>query len=233
MRFRLLSLPIITIALGAIWLSVGRYLTLLVDRLITLRVASEPVDRLEYDGGGFLIGKPLSSLYTAELSMTFGSTDNLNFDLCLCSDVSNMVVLRSEGRSFTLGPRTNPVDPSGRPEIYLVPESGDKVSFTVTRSVLSWPTPFEIDFMIRTPWWKRYVYYRLLWRKRSGAKLAMFWRYEQDYFTGSGWTNPAMMWNYQTGLLRVDIHPQASMISEAARPSRQVNRSYTKSHCRF
>ena len=211
-------LLIATLMLGIIWLSIGRYLTLLLDRAITLRVASVRVESLEYDGGGFWIEKPLSGSYAPELSMTFGSIDNQRFDLCLCSDASNRVVLKSGGRSFTLGPRTNPVDPSGRPEIYLIPEPGDEVSFTVTRSILSWPTPFEINFLSRTPWWKRYVYYRLAWKKRSGAELAMHWRYEQDYFTGSGWTKPAMMWNFQTGLLRVDIHPQASPASGGARP---------------
>ena len=142
--------------------------------------------------------------------MTFGSIDNRRFYLNLCSDASNMVVVTSGGRSFTLGPRTNPVDPSGRPDIYFVPERGDELSFTFSRSVLSWPTPFDVYIMVRTPWWKRYVYCCLVWKKRSGAKLAMLWRYEQDYFAGSRWTKPAMMWNFQTGLLGVDIQSQAS-----------------------
>lgn len=107
--------------------------------------------------------------------MTFGSTDNLRFDLSLHSDSSNRVVLSSGGRSFLLGPRTNPIDPSGRPEIDLVPEAGDEVSFTGDRSLVGWPTPFEINLMTRSPWWKRYVYYRLVWSKGSRAKLEMLW----------------------------------------------------------
>lgn len=199
MRFSLLLLLITTIALGIIWLCTGRYLTLLLDRFITVRVASIRVDKLEYDGGGFRAG---------EFSMTFGSIDNQRFDLTLHSDASKMVVLTSGGRFFILGPRTNSVDPSGRPDIHFIPERGDDLSLAATRSVLSWPTPFDFNIMIRTPWLKRYVYYRLVWKKRSGAALAMLWRYEQDYFAGSGWTTPAMMWNFQTGLLRVDIHSQ-------------------------
>jgi hypothetical protein len=197
MRFGLLRLLITTVVLGIIWLCAGRYLTLFVDRFTTVSVESERVDNLVYDGGGFRVG---------ELSMTFGSIDNQRFDLTLTSDASNMVVLTSAGRSFTLGPRTNPVDPSGRPEIYFIPERGDELSFTAGRSVLSWPTPFDFYILMRTPWWKRYVYYRLVWKKPSGATLAMLWRYEQDYFAGSGWTEPTMMWNFQTGLLQVDIH---------------------------
>jgi hypothetical protein len=35
----------------------------------------------------------------------------------------------------------------------------------------------------------------------------MLWRYEQQYYSARGWTNPSMMWNSQTGLLAVDIQP--------------------------
>jgi hypothetical protein len=67
--------------------------------------------------------------------MTFGSIDNQRFYLSLRSDTSNMVVVTRGGRSFTLGPRTNPADPSGRPDTYFIPERGDELSFTVSRSV--------------------------------------------------------------------------------------------------
>ena len=149
--------------------------------------------------------------------MTFGSTNNLRSDLTLCSDSSNRVVLSSGGRSFVLGPRTNPIDPSGRPEIDLVPDAGDEASFTGDRSLVGWPTPFEFNFMIRSPWWKRYVYYRLIWSKRSGAKLEMRWRYEQDFYIAGAWTEPLMMWNGQTGLLRVTIHPAMSDLNPSPR----------------
>src|SRR5215469_10026085 len=179
-----------------VWLSAGRPLAVLVDHLVRIPVVSMPVKSLEYDGGGFVIG---------EFSMTFGQTDNLRSDLCLCDDSRNRVVLCTRGRSFVLGPRTNRPDPSGRPEIDFVPEDDDVVSFHGARSLIGWPTPFEMYIMMRTPWWKRYVYYHLTWKKRSGAHLDMSWRYEQDYYIPGGWTKPMMMWNSQTGLLKVDI----------------------------
>jgi hypothetical protein len=192
---------LIALALGVAWVYAGRQLTLFLDRFITIGAASLPVGPLEYDGGGFLIG---------DLQMTFGGIDNLRSDLALCSDSAHRVVLRTSGQFFTLGPRTNPVDPSGRPEIDFVPEPGDELSFSTDRSALPWPTPFEFNFMSRSPWWKRYVYYRLLWHKRSGARLTMVWRYEQDYYAAGGWTSPEMMWNSQTGLLRVEIKSVAT-----------------------
>ncbi|HEX3942559.1 MAG TPA: hypothetical protein VHW69_00585 [Rhizomicrobium sp.] len=196
MRPSLIIALIVAVALGALWLSAGSSLTMLADRVFAVGMATPPVGEFAYDGGGFR---------AAEFSLTFGSTDNQRFDFELRSNASGLVVLASNGRSFTLGPRTNPVDASGRPDIDFIPEHGDKVVLTTSHSLLGWPTPFEIDFMTRTPSWKRCVYYRLSWKKRSGAELAMHWRYEQDYFTGNGWTVPAMMWNFHTGLTRVDI----------------------------
>ena len=190
---------IVAIVLVVAWLMAGRQLAMLVDRFVTTPAVSLPIAPLEYDGGGFRIGK---------LQMTFGATNNLRSDIGLRSDSSNRVILSSGGKTFQLGPRTNPVEPSGRPEIYFVAEPGDELSFASSRSLIGWPTPFEFSFMLsHSPWWKRYVYYRLVWKKRSGARLEMRWRYEQDYLATSGWTEPAMMWNGQTGLLRVDIAP--------------------------
>ena len=53
--------------------------------------------------------------------MTFASIDNQSFLITLSTDGSNMVVLNSGGRYFTLGSRTNPADPSANPDIYFVP----------------------------------------------------------------------------------------------------------------
>jgi hypothetical protein len=187
---------LVTLALAVAWVLAGRQFTLLVDRFVTIGTRSLPVSPLEYDGGGFLIG---------QFSMTFGALDNLRSKLALCPDSANRVVLSVRGQSFSLGPRTNPVDPSGRPELDFVPEPGDKVTFTRSRSAVPWPTPFEYNFMSRSPRWKRYVYYRLLWKKPSGARLEMLWRYEQHYYTPGGWDQPVMRWNFRTGLLRVII----------------------------
>jgi hypothetical protein len=199
----IVSLSMVAIA-SVVWLSAGRRLTSLLDRLVTLRVASLPVSPVSYDGGGFVIG---------QLQLTFGSTDNQRADLVLHTDTLNQVVMSAGGRSFILGPRTNPVDPSGRPEIDFAPTAGDELSLTARRSVVGWPTPFEFNLLVRhSPWWKRYVYYRLVWHKRDGAKLEMLWRYEQHYYATDGWTKPEMLWNWHTGVIRVAIRPPASQM---------------------
>jgi hypothetical protein len=201
---RLIAIRYLVIALGSViaWLVAGRPLAMILDHLITIPSASVPVNSVEYDGGAFLIDK---------LSMTFGGINNLRSDLALQSDAQNRVVLSTGGRSFIFGPRTNPVDSSGRPEIDFAVEPGDEVLLGASRSLVGWPTPFEFNIMMRSPWWKRYVYYRLTWNERSGARLAIYWRYEQYYYMSGGWTAPAMMWNGETGLLRVEIQPGASL----------------------
>ena len=184
------------------WLALGRQLTSVLDRFIGFPVASLPVNPLEYDGGGLVIG---------QLNMTFGLTDNLRSGFTLHCDSLNRVVLSSGGQSFILGPRTNPVDLSGRPELEFVAERGDRLSFTATRSVVGWPTPFAFNLMeSHSPWWRRYAYYRLEWKKAEGARLEMRWRYEQLYYWATGWTKPEMLWNSHTGLIGAHIREYPS-----------------------
>jgi hypothetical protein len=206
-----LRAAVVLVFLGAAWLLAGRRLTLLVDRLVTVHSVPLPISPLQYDGGGFRIG---------EQQLSFGTLTNLRFDLQLNTDAMNRVVLTAGGRSVVLGPNTRPVDPKGRPEIEIVPDPGDEVSLTSSRSLLSWPTPFEIRILGgHAPWWKRYVYHRLIWQKPTGSQLEMLWRFEQQYYSAQGWSRPEMMWNSQTGLLRVDIQPDP--VSEYVSRTRQ------------
>ncbi len=200
----ILIVSVIAAGLAIAWLWAGRQITSLLDRFITLRLGSLPVSPLKYDVGDLVIG---------QLRMTFGSTDNQRSSLCLCSDSRNQVILKAGARSFTLGLRTNPIDPKGRPDIDFVAAPGDELSLTARRSVVGWPTPFEYHIMIRSPRWKRYVYCRLVWKKPDGAKLEMLWRYEQEYYRPGGWTDPLMMWNWHTGLIRIDILPPTAQLA--------------------
>jgi hypothetical protein len=192
----LIWILISVVALAIVWLATGRQLALLLDGLVTGPAASLPVEPLAYDGGGFVIGGR---------SMTFAETNNLRGDLTLSIDASSRVVLSAAHKAFVMGPQTE-ASPSGRPDFKFTPEPGDEVSFTVKKSLLGWPTPFEFKILGgSSPWWRQYVYYRLAWKKSSGAQLEMLWRYEREYYSATGWTEPLMMWNSQTGLLRINI----------------------------
>jgi hypothetical protein len=77
---------------------------------------------------------------------------------------------------------------SGQHAYTFVPEPGDSVSLSRRRSRLSWPRPFVVSWLGgRLPFWSRYVYDRLVWRKSDGATLDAVWRDEQRLNPGDGW----------------------------------------------
>jgi hypothetical protein len=103
-------------------------------------------------------------------------------------DAQNRVVLSAQGKEFTFGAGPDVPDKYGRKLIVLSAEPGDEVSLTAEVSALAWPTPFELNFMTGvSPSWRRFFYYRLNWRKRTGARLEMVWRYEQGYYKAHGY----------------------------------------------
>jgi hypothetical protein len=90
-----------------------------------------------------------------------------------------------QGRTFVLGP-VKTEDPI---ESDVTPESGDEASLEVEHSLLSWPTPLEMNFMTGvSPSWKRYRYYNLVWKKYGGETMRATWRYEQWYYPSGSWS---------------------------------------------
>lgn len=139
--------------------------------------------------------------------MSIDTPDDKRFPLRLTANASQHLVLLSDGKSFELGPMVSGGGHSVA-GIEFSPESGDKVSFVTERCLLSWPTPFNFNFMTgQSPSWKRHLYYRLVWTKPSGAALEMLWRYEQYFFPANGWASGFMTKEGITGLRRVEIRP--------------------------
>ena len=54
--------------------------------------------------------------------------------------------------------------------------------------------------------WRRHLYYRLAWKKPSGAKLEMTWHYRQNFSPVGGWTD---VWTREGsgGLSQVEVRP--------------------------
>jgi hypothetical protein len=72
----------------------------------------------------------------------------------------------------------------------LCPILATGFSFVKSRSWLSWPTPFLYSILGgATTSWRRHSYYRLVWKKSSGAMLELVWRDEQGFYSGQGWTD--------------------------------------------
>ena len=114
---------------------------------------------------------------------------------------NDQLALADRGKVFAFGPVRTEAE-----NLATVPPAGDDASIEIRRSILNWPVPFEVNFMTgKSPSWKRHLYYRVRWRKSSGANLGMLWRYEQFFYSGNGWTSGFMTREGSTGLIRVDI----------------------------
>jgi len=114
---------------------------------------------------------------------------------------NDQLALADRGKVFAFGPVRTEAENLG-----TVPPAGDDASIEIRRSILNWPTPFEVNFMTgHSPSWKRHLYYRVRWKKSSGANLEMLWRYEQYFYPGNGWASGFMTRQGSTGLIRVEI----------------------------
>jgi hypothetical protein len=182
---------VVVVAAGT-WVFAGERLALFFDRFTTVRLASLPMRPLSahngeegtYYPGVFLVGK--QELATANLP------EYKAFPLTLREDERNRLALVTDGKSFRLGPLSATTrDDVGRVIFSFEPEQQDKASFTLEKSLITWLTPFETNFMTGGPVasWRRFLTYRLTWRKPSGAELEMVWRYRQDFIAPRGWVD--------------------------------------------
>jgi hypothetical protein len=197
MRKILITLAVfiaVVIAFLATWIFYGHQISLLLDRFGTIEVTSARINSIAYQGngtGGILRVNDL------ELSLndrngpvpSIGTTKN------------DQLALADRGKVFAFGPVRTEAE-----NLATVPPAGDDASIEIRRSILNWPTPFDLNFMTgQSPSWKRHLYYRLLWKKPSGTKLEMLWRYEQYFYPGNGWASGFMTRQGTTGLIRVQI----------------------------
>jgi len=199
MRKILITLGVLVLAVVAIlatWIFGGRQLSLFLDRFGTLQTASSRVNSLVYEGsgtGGILHINDLA----LGLNDRNGPTPNIG------TTKNGQLALANTGKVFAFGPPRSEAE-----NLATAPPPGDDAFIQIRRSILSWPTPFDFNFMTgHSPSWKRHLYYRVLWTKPSGAQLQMLWRYEQYFYPGTGWASGFMTREGSTGLIRLDIRP--------------------------
>jgi hypothetical protein len=199
MRKFLIALAILVgciAAVSAAWIFAGRQLSLFIDRYKTIETASAPINSIGYEGsgtGGILRVNDLA----LSLNDTNGPSPNIG------STKDGQLALAAGGKVFAFGPPRSEVE-----NLVASPPADDDASVTIQRSVLSWPTPFDLNLMTgQSPSWKRHVYYELRWKKPSGATLEMLWRYEQYFYPANGWGSGFMTKQGSTGLVEVDIRP--------------------------
>jgi hypothetical protein len=182
------------IAILASWIFAGRQISLFLDRFGIIEMTSARIKSIAYEGsgtGGILRVNDLA----LSLNDRNGPSPNIG------TTKNDQLGLADGGKVFAFGPPR-----LGAENLATVPPAGDDAFIEIRRSILSWPTPFDLNFMTgQSPSWKRHLYYRLLWKKPSGAKLEMLWRYEQYFYPGNGWANGFMTREGSTGLIQVVI----------------------------
>jgi len=199
MRKILITLGILIafiVAVFASWIFGGRQLSLFLDRFWTIETASSRINSVVYEGSG-----TGGILHINDLALSLndrnGPTPNVG------TTKNGQLALANTGKVFAFGPPRSEAE-----NLATVPPQGDDSFIQIRRSILSWPTPFDFNFMSgHSPSWKRHLYYRVLWTKPSGAQLQMLWRYEQYFYPGNGWASGFMTREGSTGLIRLDIRP--------------------------
>jgi hypothetical protein len=197
MRKILITLGILiafVVAILAAWIFGGRQISLFLDRFGTIETTSSRIRSLAYEGNG-----TGGVLRVNDLGLSLNDSNGPAPSIGTTKD--DQLGLANGGRVFAFGPARSHAE-----NLTVAPPAGDEVFIEIRRSILSWPTPFEVNFMTgQSPSWKRHLYYRLLWKKSSGAKLEMLWRYEQYFYPANGWASGFMTRAGSTGLIQVAV----------------------------
>ncbi len=168
-------------ALGAllVWLFAARHIISLLDRLHTLQLTRAPLKKLSFTG---------NSLSFGDISHDILIDQSLPSGLAIHLGANKRAAFTYKGAAFSAGPAQPVLNPYGLPEFEFIPDPGDTVTYTTAQSHLSWPTPFEMNFMTGyTHSWRQYIYFRLVWTKRSGANMQVLWRRDRGYHNQDGW----------------------------------------------
>jgi hypothetical protein len=178
----------------SLWVLNGRSLSLALDRLHTVPIESQAIAQIglrDVSGG---------MLRLNDIPFSTVAPDNRPYPVEMRVDAMGSFIVQSRDRTIVLG-RTD-----GSLGAVLKPAGGDKARLRIDRGLVSWPTPFETNFMTgASPSWRRHLYYRFSWKKADGRELLITWRYEQPYY--QGWASGFMTHEGTTGLIGVDIRP--------------------------
>lgn len=204
MRYILFAL-VAACGLVVLWLFATRSISLLLDRIHTVTVESQSPDHFVFDNADLTFGAYRLSLMSLDYQ----------FPVKAFIGMTGRVSIVDGAKTFPFGPGRSTPKKSGLQYYEFTADSGDTVRFTREQSLLSWRI-FETNWLTGvSPSWRRHIYCRLRWTKRSGAKLELVWRGEQDYFKWQdrGWV-PKEYYS-MANLLSINIEP-ASDLERAA-----------------
>jgi hypothetical protein len=203
-RFVLSVLALAILALA--WIFAGPWWARVLDAVHSTRLATvTSLSIREYSGFfHFFSGRTGTPLPETEGFTSYDWGNPLELTI-IRLDPGGVLVVVDGGRRFVLGKCPCAVAGHGyTPEVY--PEPGDTTSITLDRGLASWPTPLNVTCCGSLggggSWypWRHYLYWHLSWTKADGARLDVLTRFEQNYESGIGWTDPGA-----ASLTRIDI----------------------------
>jgi hypothetical protein len=219
MRSLLIRGALAIVVVAALWLVTARWCSLLADQIATVRLGNLPASPVGWNGVYLQFGEGAEGevgpkgwdgadlLRGGHILDSSGPGPDYSQAAAISVDASDRLVIAAGATSFTLGSRAGALIGGDGPIPAFAADPGDTASLVIERSWLSWPTPMDLNFITgRGSSWRRHLYYRLSWKKKSGAELTMLWRFEQGFDAVNGW-KAAGNGDGATGLVRVDIRP--------------------------
>ena len=196
MRKILIVLLILIVTMSISWLWRGRDLSMLIDRFGLIETSSRPIKTITYEGNG-----TGGILRVDDLDLSLNDVQPGTMQPSIGTTKDDQLALSFGGKVFPFGPTQ-----SGTGGLVAASPPGDVATISVQHSPISWPNFLETNFMTgNSPRWKRHIYQKLIWKKPTGAKLEMLWRYEQYFYPQDRWTEAFMTRPGSTGLIRIDI----------------------------
>src|SRR6266480_1656950 len=136
-------LIVFLIALLALWTLRGRQLSLCIDRFGTIETASAGINSIAYEGSG-----TGGILHINDLALGLNDKNGPTPNIGTTKD--NQLGLATGGKVFAFGPPRSEAE-----NLATVPPAGDDAFIRTRQSALSWPTPFDLNFMTgHSPSWK-------------------------------------------------------------------------------
>ena len=193
---KILIVLILIVTISILWLWRGRDLSMLIDRFELIETSSRPIKTITYEGNG-----TGGILHVENLDLSLNEVELGKVQPSIGTTKDDQLALSFGGKVFPFGPTQ-----SGTGGLVAATPPGDVATISIQHSPISWPNFFETNFMTgNSPRWKRHIYEKLSWKKPTGAKLEMLWRYEQYFYSQDHWTKALMTRPGETGLIRVEI----------------------------
>ena len=193
---KILIVLILIMTMSILWLWRGRDLSMLIDRFELIETSSRLIKTITYEGNG-----TGGILHVENLDLSLNEVELGTAQPSIGTTKDDQLALSFGGKVFPFGPTQ-----SGTGGLVAATPPGDVATISIQHSPISWPNFFETNFMTgNSPRWKRHIYEKLSWKKPTGAKLEMLWRYEQYFYSQDHWTEALMTRPGATGLIRVEI----------------------------